>query len=57
MASAFPRPPHRTPEQEIEHLKYVIRTLIAWIAQSAGSPLSVANAEELIKMLDEPPKG
>ena len=39
-------------EKEIQHLKEVIATLIMWIAGSAGSPLSVANAEQLINMLE-----
>jgi len=39
----------------IARLEKVLGTLIVWIAQSAGSPLSAANAEELLEMLKKKP--
>jgi len=38
-------------EIEIARTQKVLGTLIQWIAQSAGSPISVANAETLLKEL------
>jgi hypothetical protein len=38
-------------QAELASVKRTLGTLIAWIAQSAGSPLSVADAERLLKML------
>ena len=38
---------------EIQRLKNVLGITIGWIAQSAGSPLSIKDAEALIKMLTE----
>ncbi len=42
------------PDARLERLEYTLRTLIVWITQSANSPLSVKNAENLLAMLAEP---
>ena len=41
-------------ELEIARLKAVLGTALTWIAQSAGSPLSVDDARRLIARLHEP---
>jgi hypothetical protein len=38
-------------QAELASVKRVLGTAIAWIAQSAGSPLSVSNAQRLLEML------
>jgi len=38
-------------EIELARTQTVLGTLIQWIAQAAGSPLSVANADYLLKEL------
>jgi hypothetical protein len=35
----------------IEQLRHTVATLIVWMAQSATSPISVENAETLLKLL------
>jgi hypothetical protein len=39
--------------KEIAHLKRIITTLVAWIAESAVSPLSQQEAKELIEMIEK----
>jgi len=41
----------RTLEVEVARTQIVLGTLIQWIAQSAGSPLSADNAATLLKEL------
>lgn len=41
-------------QAEVSKLRSVLGTTIVWIAQSAGSPLSKANAKELLGMIDKP---
>ncbi len=43
----------RSLQREVKQLRKALITAIAWIAQSAGSPLSVENAEELIRMAEK----
>jgi len=38
-------------QAELASVKRVLGTAIAWIAQAAGSPLSVRDAEKLLEML------
>lgn len=38
-------------QQDVAAMLRTLRTLIVWIAQSAGSPLSVDNANQLLAML------
>jgi hypothetical protein len=38
-------------QAELASVKRTVGTLIAWMAQSANSPLSVADAQRLIDML------
>lgn len=38
--------------KEVEHLRKTLGSLIAWMAQSANSPISVKEAERLLRMLD-----
>ena len=38
-------------QAELASVKRTLGTLIVWIAQSAGSPISVSNAERLLEML------
>ena len=48
------------PLKEIDDLKRVVSTLIVWMAQSANSPISTAEAAKLLGMLnggvEEPPE-
>jgi hypothetical protein len=37
---------------EVNQLRDVLTTTISWIAGSANSPLSVSEAQKLIRMLD-----
>ncbi len=37
---------------EIEALRKVLGTLIQWMAQSANSPISIAEARELMRRLE-----
>lgn len=39
--------------KEIEQIKLTLRTLIAWLPQVAGSPISVRDAEALLVTLDK----
>jgi hypothetical protein len=41
----------RQTQRDVATLNRAVGTLIAWIAQSAGSPLSVSDAERLLDML------
>ena len=38
-------------ELKLERVESTLATLIVWITQSAGSPISVRNAQELLHML------
>lgn len=40
--------------EEIEHVRAVLRTLIVWIASTAGSPLSHNDAKQLLERLPVP---
>ena len=39
-------------EREIKILRETVGTLIAWIAASAGAPISRSEAMQLLRMLD-----
>lgn len=39
-------------ERRVAALEKALATAIAWIALSAGSPLSIANAQYLLKLFD-----
>ncbi len=41
-----------TDKEKIERLNMVLGTLIVWMAQSHGSPISVHEAEKLLEMLN-----
>jgi hypothetical protein len=43
-------------QYEIDKVKKTLGTLITWLAQTSGSALSISDAEELLKMLNEPQK-
>jgi hypothetical protein len=38
---------------ELTAMKDITATLIAWIAQSANSPISIDDARELLRRIDE----
>jgi hypothetical protein len=38
--------------KELDELKRVVATLIVWMAQSANSPITVAEASQLLGMLN-----
>ena len=40
----------------IERLEYVVGTLISWIAQGSTSAITVKEAADLLKMLEEDPR-
>ena len=37
--------------EELDQVKYVLGTLISWMAQSSVTPISVSEAEKLLEML------
>lgn len=49
-----PDPPRdlKTLERRVLRLEDVLTTFIAWTAQSAGSPISISDAKELLRRLE-----
>jgi len=37
---------------EIENIKMTLGTLITWTAQSSASPITISEAEKLLRMLE-----
>jgi len=48
----MPTPSLKETQAELNRVKKTLATTIIWITQSAGSPLSIRNAEDLLKMLE-----
>jgi hypothetical protein len=40
-------------EDQVRALRHALITTVAWIAQSAGSPLTVKEAEQLIRLAEK----